>query len=76
MMAIIWLKAAPAARLMTYRVTRMITRRKMRPDTLAQSPARYTSSTMEITFCIKTDGIELTMALTRMQQMVMGRSTG
>ena len=38
MMAISWLKAAPAARLMTYRVIRMVTSRKMVPDAAAQSP--------------------------------------
>ena len=61
---------------MMYSTTRIVTSRRMVPEAEAQSPVRKVSSTTEMAFCMNTEGIELTMALMRMQAMVMGSSTG
>ena len=48
----------------------------MRPEAAAQSPEAKCSSTTAMAFCMKMEGMELTMALTRIQISANGSSLG
>ena len=76
MIAISWVKAKPAARLIIYRITSSPTRPRICPDTAAQLPLRQLCSTKAMTFCINTEGMELTTALMRIQTITTGSRTG
>ena len=76
MMAINWLYVAPAARLSTYSTTRMPIKRPICPATEAQSPVFQLCSTRAMIFCMNTEGMELMMALNRMNSKAMGSITG
>ena len=52
------------------------TRPRICPETESQSPLRQLCSTAAITFCMNTDGMELTTALKRMHATVTGSITG
>lgn len=59
-----------------YMTTRTLTRPMIWPEAAAQSPLCQLASITAMTFCMNTEGMELMMALNRMQHTTTGIMTG